>query len=270
MIANGGQSPIVAEFEIEFPVCGEHTMHVLYAAADARPVELYLDGKLIGNCCSGTTGTWNTSGAKWEEAAKLPIAVGKHTVRLQREGAFPHVVSLRFDAPVPLPPEWTPKLPPPRKAGSQAPPVPLQEYVAEVNGPALRLAIEDLATTFGPQYPRGPEFLRRLAELEPQVQPLADKGGQRDAQQREAWTKLQQQLTALRDESLLANPLLDFDRLLLVKRGNGAPQLGLPRNWQSNSSLEWASWCCSIRLGGGSRPRAPYSGFRGTGSRSRP
>lgn len=237
MIANGGQSPIVAEFDIEFPVCGDYTMHVLYAAAGARPVELHLDGKPIGNCCSGTTGTWNTSGAKWEEAGKLPIAVGKHTIKLQREGAFPHIVSLRFDAPVPLPPEWTPKLPPPRKAGSHAPAVPLREYVAEVNAAALRLAIEDLATTFGPRYPRGPEFLRRLAELESQVQPLAEQGAQRDGQQQEAWTQLQQQLTALRDEALLANPLLDFDRLLLVKRANGAPELGLPRNWQSNSSL---------------------------------
>ena len=120
MIAFGGQSPVVAEYDIEFPVCGEYTMHVFYAAAGVRPVELYLDGKPIGKCCSGTTGTWNTSGAKWEEAGKLSIAVGKHTIKLQREGAFPHVVSLRFDAPVPLPPEWTPKLPPPRKPGSHA------------------------------------------------------------------------------------------------------------------------------------------------------
>jgi hypothetical protein len=33
-------------------------------------------------------------------------------------------------------------------------------------------------------------------------------------------------MIALRDEALLANPLLDFDRLLLVKRGNNAPDLG--------------------------------------------
>nr|MCU0979268.1 SUMF1/EgtB/PvdO family nonheme iron enzyme [Pirellulaceae bacterium] len=98
-------------------------------------------------------------------------------------------------------------------------------------------AIEDLSATFGPRYPRGAEFLQRLGELEPQVQPLSAKGAQRDAPEREAWTQLQQQLTALRNEALLANPLLDFDRLLLVKRGNNAPELGLPRNWQSNSSL---------------------------------
>jgi formylglycine-generating enzyme required for sulfatase activity len=42
---------------------------------------------------------------------------------------------------------------------------------------------------------------------------------------------------SLRREALLANPLLDFDRLLLVKRGVRSPSLGLPQNWQSNSSL---------------------------------
>ena len=33
----------------------------------------------------------------------------------------------------------------------------------------------------------------------------------------------------------LANPLLDFDRLLLVRRSEG--NLGLPQNWQSNCVL---------------------------------
>jgi len=35
----------------------------------------------------------------------------------------------------------------------------------------------------------------------------------------------------------LGNPLLDFDRLLLVKRSVNSPRLGLPQNWQSNCVL---------------------------------
>lgn len=35
----------------------------------------------------------------------------------------------------------------------------------------------------------------------------------------------------------LSNPLLDFDRLLLVKRSVSSPALGLPQNWQSNCAL---------------------------------
>ena len=42
-------------------------------------------------------------------------------------------------------------------------------------------------------------------------------------------------LVRLKRDLLLANPLLDFDRLLIVKRG--AKKLGLPTNWQGNSDI---------------------------------
>ncbi len=40
----------------------------------------------------------------------------------------------------------------------------------------------------------------------------------------------------------LSNPLLNFDRLLLVKRSTASPQLGLPQNWQSNCALPTAGF----------------------------
>jgi len=46
--------------------------------------------------------------------------------------------------------------------------------------------------------------------------------------------RIAHQFAELKQEALLANPLLDFDRLLLVKRGAG--NLGLPANWQGNCS----------------------------------
>lgn len=78
---------------------------------------------------------------------------------------------------------------------------------------ALSLAIDDLCATYKERYPRGPEFRRRLASLRDRAE-----------------------LTRLREEALLANPLLDFDRLLLIKRD--AKKLGLPTNYQGNSSLD--------------------------------
>ncbi len=36
---------------------------------------------------------------------------------------------------------------------------------------------------------------------------------------------------------VLANPLLDFDKLLVVRRSASSPALGLPQNWQSNCVL---------------------------------
>jgi len=91
---------------------------------------------------------------------------------------------------------------------------------APVYGPteSLRTAIKDLIAAYGARYPKGRSFLARLDELEPKV-----KAGQ-----------AKEQYEALRRDALLANPLLDFDKLLFVRRkGN----LGLVNNWLGNSSL---------------------------------
>ena len=75
------------------------------------------------------------------------------------------------------------------------------------------MAIEDLLATFGDQYPDGRELLTRLDSLDGD-----DTQG----------------LLALQREALLANPLLDFDKLLLVRRSaNNA----LPPNWKGNTGL---------------------------------
>jgi len=82
---------------------------------------------------------------------------------------------------------------------------------------SLRLAILDLIEAFGDRYPRGREYLERLEAL--------DRAG----------GGIDERFVALRSEALLANPLLDFDRLLLVQRGEG--NLGLPANHASNAEL---------------------------------
>lgn len=111
-------------------------------------------------------------------------------------------------------------------AGEAAKPRPKQKAeTPQVNLPhafeSLRLAIDDLIATFGPQYARGSEFLHRLESLERRV-----------GQGEEGIAK---ELAALREDALLANPLLDFDKLILLERKRG--QLGLPTNHQCNPSL---------------------------------
>ena len=87
---------------------------------------------------------------------------------------------------------------------------------------SLRRAIEHLAATFGPRYPKGASYLKRLASVEKQMQ--ADKDAGRAA------------FEALQREALLANPLLDFDKLLLVRRAGNVTK-SLPANWQGNCML---------------------------------
>ncbi|MBI2481733.1 MAG: SUMF1/EgtB/PvdO family nonheme iron enzyme [Planctomycetia bacterium] len=94
-----------------------------------------------------------------------------------------------------------------------------------VDAAALRRTIEDLTASFGQRYPRGKEFLARLNEIESQRKDSAQDGKSAEA------------LLALQKEALLANPLLDFERLLLVRRKSNSPKLGLPMNWQGNGSL---------------------------------
>jgi formylglycine-generating enzyme required for sulfatase activity len=95
----------------------------------------------------------------------------------------------------------------------------------------LRRAIQDLTTTFGEEYPKGEDYLKRLDALEAA---LVKATGQKSSDS-EAVASIAQKLLDLRREALLANPLLDFDRVLLVRRKPN--RMGLPANWQSNSSV---------------------------------
>ncbi len=232
MVAFGGESPVAIEYDIDFPATAQYALSLNYAAADARPVQLFLDGQAVGTCCRSTTGSWNTSSAQWEATATLTLVQGKHTLKLQRDGAFPHVVALKFASSESLPEDWQLVRPNARSLDSP-PPVPayVRYTVDQVDTDALRRAIVDLIDTFGTAYPRGGEFLQQLEVLQSQVEvsdnTLADVSRQRTTA-----------LLELRRQALLVdNPWIDFDQLVLVKRAASAPSLGLPRNWESNSSL---------------------------------
>jgi len=238
MIGNGGVMPNVVEYDVDFPVEADYTLSIRFAAASPRPVQLSVDKKRAGACCRTATGTWSTSGAAWEEACTLHLTQGKHTFKLESPGPFPHVVSLRFDSPVAFPEGWKLVRRKARKLTSPSPVFAQGGFVpGDVRIEALRLAVNDLIGTFGAAYPNGQEYLKRLAALEEETERLDEEAAAGNTEVEEATQKMKDSLAALRREALLANPLLDFDRLLLVKRGAKSPSLGLPRNWQSNSSL---------------------------------
>jgi len=85
----------------------------------------------------------------------------------------------------------------------------------------LKLAIKDLAATYGSRYPDAERYLERLSQLE---------DGQGPAAKRE--------LVALRREALLAHPLLNA-RILLVRRKakNRIKGVAIPAPHESNSGL---------------------------------
>ncbi|MEN6426605.1 MAG: SUMF1/EgtB/PvdO family nonheme iron enzyme [Phycisphaerales bacterium] len=101
----------------------------------------------------------------------------------------------------------------------------IRDGLSTVNLRALRMAVVDLTDTFGSRYAAGSDYLDRLTRIEQALEEGRD------------METLAQQAAALQREALLANPLLDFDRILLVRRDVKGPSLGLPQNWQGNCAL---------------------------------
>jgi hypothetical protein len=109
----------------------------------------------------------------------------------------------------------------------------LAQPVGAFNPEPLRLAIKDLAATYPQQYTRAPEFLAKLDTI-------TDDAG----------------FAALQREALLANPLLDFDRLLVLQRRLGkkarsamSGELGVGTlNAHTNDTLRRTGWDNSISV----------------------
>jgi formylglycine-generating enzyme required for sulfatase activity len=99
----------------------------------------------------------------------------------------------------------------------------------------LRLAVADLAKTFGEKYPNASQFLTRLDAMKKTADELTAAAAKDPVAATSRAETLAADLRALQREALLANPLLDFDRLLVVKRR--PDMLGLPQNWQGNCAL---------------------------------
>ena len=105
--------------------------------------------------------------------------------------------------------------------------------IKKVNFTALRLAIQDMQARYSVNYPGGQAYLDQVNQLEQQVdafqKALAEKDDRAAAGYIQACEDLQ------RKALVVDNPAVDFERLLAVKREAG--NLGLPANWQANSSL---------------------------------
>jgi formylglycine-generating enzyme required for sulfatase activity len=132
---------------------------------------------------------------------------------------------------------------------------------------SLRAAIEDLRTSFGPRYPKAEDYLRQLdAVVQSAGQGVATAG---------------ERFSRLRQEALLANPLLEDLQLLVVKRkpqvpgrgGQPPPGLGIgmPSNHECNTSLKRQDFDNEIAILQSVRPegrlstlyRPPHRGYVG-------
>jgi len=235
-IWNAGELPNLAEYVLDLPVAGQFTLALLYAAAEARPLEVRVDGRTVLTGCTGVTGSWQTKSARWERQGTLALPRGEHTLTLWRNGPFPHLCALRLEPTEPPPPGWQPRrltveqrAERARVAARQAR---LQAQLAAlktVDVAAVGLAIDDLARSFPGRYDAAThrqalaEFARRRDDVIQGGQVLEP-------------AALGQVLAGVR-AALLANPLLDFDKLLVVRRAPAGSTGFVPANYLCHVAL---------------------------------
>jgi formylglycine-generating enzyme required for sulfatase activity len=120
---------------------------------------------------------------------------------------------------------------------------------------ALRAAVEDLARTYPEAYGPGADCLQAIDAFEQDLPALKRRLADGDRQALGAFARFER----LQREALLANPLLDFERLLVVKRSPG--NLGLPQNWQGNCALPRSGYDNEIAVLSPVRPEGELTCF---------
>jgi hypothetical protein len=91
VIYNQGELPNVAEYDVELAEAGAYQLELRFAAAESRPVKLFINGKLVkAGAATKTTGSWFPDTQVWSPEGIFALAAGKNTIRLERDQPFPH------------------------------------------------------------------------------------------------------------------------------------------------------------------------------------
>ena len=102
----------------------------------------------------------------------------------------------------------------------------------ELDFEALRLAIDDLVTTFGRRYSGSQKYLARLSAIEEGLSRAISRTDRGELADFERVAKLSGDFDLLKSDALLANPLLDFKHLLLIRRvPHGDPRRAAGRGY---------------------------------------
>lgn len=103
------------------------------------------------------------------------------------------------------------------------------------NPEALRRAIHDLASSYPQSYTNGAAFLKQLDEYEKKLPALVGALKSADAAQGPAAFQSWDEMLAFQRNVMLANPLLDFDKILFI-------QHQVPKDEKNNIAAKWEDW----------------------------
>lgn len=258
-IWHGGISPDRAEYVVRFPDTADYTLSALYAAKDSRPVEISVDGKKAHTGFARVTGSWSTKTAKWEKQCTLRIERGMHSIVIEREGPFPHICALRLQSPdgaklTRLSPEQRAER---VRLNAQRARVQLQiAALNNANPESVRLAIEDLEKTFPGRYD-APMHRKALAEFETKRAAILKSLAEGKPAEPGEIEKL---LAGVR-AALLANPLLDFDKLLVVRRTPATSTGFVPHNYLTHAAMPRSGYDNEIAVLSNLRGQPKLEGF---------
>ncbi|MDD4026265.1 MAG: SUMF1/EgtB/PvdO family nonheme iron enzyme, partial [Kiritimatiellae bacterium] len=242
-IWHGGGAPDEAGYLVEFPADGEYMLHALYAAKAPRPVDILLDGIKIHTGLKTVTGGWNTKTAQWEQQCSFNIKAGIRMLSVRRNGPLPHICGFRLDAVGPLEPGMAIKRPEPAKREAIIKGIArekrlcaLRRKLLAYDPAAVRRAINDLEKTYPKKYAAA-EYRKKLDVFASERKALLERV---DKGQEPAEERVDKLLSGVR-AALLANPLLDTDRLLVVRRrikgGHARKATGRALGWVPNNYL---------------------------------
>lgn len=102
VVSESDSQSSVVEYDLEVGEAGRYELRIRYAAGAARPVEVYLDGGLVEEWPAAATGGWFASSLGWSAPLTLELPTGRRVLRLEREGAFPHIERLQLRRVEPL------------------------------------------------------------------------------------------------------------------------------------------------------------------------
>ena len=86
VIYNQGELPNFAEYDVEIAAPSTFQIELRYAAAESRPVKISVNGQLVRADAAGkVTGSWFPDTQTWTAEARIALAAGKNTIRLERD-----------------------------------------------------------------------------------------------------------------------------------------------------------------------------------------
>jgi hypothetical protein len=97
IIQSAAGGPPWAEWDLQLAKDGRYQLDVKHAAEDSRPCRVLMDGRVLQpHALIQTTGSWEGFTAKWFTVARIYLEAGKHTLRIDRGGALPHIDAIRL------------------------------------------------------------------------------------------------------------------------------------------------------------------------------